>query len=1271
MAKFIVRCVLSLLLPILSMAAMPVVANAQAPTITMVETPMATTIMGRLSAGTPGATQWRLTFSTDVMNVGVNDFTISLGHVLGPIPLTRNRFEVEPATASATSDDVWTINLVAPVSDGAYTLTLNNSHDIMSGTAANTRLANNALNAAGGAPVINLDAVSPTIESVTATSVGSAMPITGTFRVRFSEPVMGVNTNSFTLAGGSTNPVTSPMFATSNAIRGISPINGFTQEWEIRFTATPAYTASVNQNTITLTESTMNTVATDRTGNTLAPTSNPNVFTHTILQMDDQPPMISDFERAGGSSETTDQDILQWTVTIADNSGVDVQRTHFHLHNGTQAMLGTRVMRATVSINQDFGNTYTVSARLLSGNTDGNYVLVIPADTLRDQSPDVSGGNAVPMTVSAQHYAVSRVPTVLNVIRVTDNGMTRRGEGTDGDETIRWRVVFSEPVTGVTDDDFIAHNGTAAVGTTTINAMLSTDPSQYVVETVLPVLDRANPMTIDLVATSDSLGIQDMDATPQSFVSTANTILYPRFSLVIGSEAYRFPIPSTPTPGPTTPPPTGPAPRVTSITYNDTNSNFDVQFSEPVTGVTPAHFEIDFPSSGVMLALSGSGDTYTLTPLPATGYLRIQLANDVSGIVDADMNALQRTNVNASRPAGVSSIAFTLTNATDPYTRPSTRTGADANTSAGNVQAIVWTITYDGAVPDATNSHYSAACINAENNNAMCGSARIEAVNDTTNATTTHVVTATINTARRSNNLNYTLSSNLTTNAAITAAGMMHIVHLDTLPPQVNQSLTVNPTNNQQYTIGFNEAVENLSPADFMITVSGMPARIATAADLPTLAPSGTPNGTTWTITLATGVMGNTLSFNPTTNGMGAIDAAGNPVSGGSQAQIIQEIMMVVSSQVQQTAQTYIASTPQLVNRIARTTPSRQQSRTTTQRNNNNQNFAMNASDNNISMRYSGQNQNFSFTKNPTTENIEYSASLPLSGILDSIADSILGKPSSRRYRSSSSGNSASRRSSTPSFSDVGLWIQATYSAFENSNTQADGNSYLIHTGIDADIGANFIAGIMMQLDQTKRETPMRTNVAGSIASDFEGSGWLVGPYIAGRGYYTPLSFEGRISYGTSSNEIMYVAQPSSSYDTQRWLAAFEFSDLIIRDFYGWDMGSNVEYSYYSEQSDAFMGLAGTTIPETEYTLNRISLGRSLSRNYAYRDGSIMTPILSFSGLYSQDNSQNTDELTGKLDATLNFSGRSGLNWNVGGYYEGIGADITSYGISGGVRIAF
>mgnify|MGYP001273057833 CR=1 FL=1 len=82
--------------------------------------------------------------------------------------------------------------------------------------------------------------------------------------------------------------------------------------------------------------------------------------------------------------------------------------------------------------------------------------------------------------------------------------------------------------------------------------------------------------------------------------------------------------------------------------------------------------------------------------------------------------------------------------------------------------------------------------------------------------------------------------------------------------------------------------------------------------------------------------------------------------------------------------------------------------------------------------------------------------------------------------------------------------------------------------GTHAWLNDNTILGVMLEFDQMVQDDPTRR---------IEGTGWLIGPYVAGQIQDQPHYYEVRLLLGQSDNEIAQTGQPAASFGSERFLA--------------------------------------------------------------------------------------------------------------------------------------
>lgn len=95
----------------------------------------------------------------------------------------------------------------------------------------------------------------------------------------------------------------------------------------------------------------------------------------------------------------------------------------------------------------------------------------------------------------------------------------------------------------------------------------------------------------------------------------------------------------------------------------------------------------------------------------------------------------------------------------------------------------------------------------------------------------------------------------------------------------------------------------------------------------------------------------------------------------------------------------------------------------------------------------------------------------------------------------------------------------------------ADTRYVLGAVGSHAWLNDRTILGLLLEFDQMVQDDATRR---------IEGTGWLIGPYVAGQIQDQPLYYEGRLLWGQSDNEIVQTGQPVASFGSERFLAQFK-----------------------------------------------------------------------------------------------------------------------------------
>ena len=223
------------------------------------------------------------------------------------------------------------------------------------------------------------------------------------------------------------------------------------------------------------------------------------------------------------------------------------------------------------------------------------------------------------------------------------------------------------------------------------------------------------------------------------------------------------------------------------------------------------------------------------------------------------------------------------------------------------------------------------------------------------------------------------------------------------------------------------------------------------------------------------------------------------------------------------------------------------------------------------------------------------------------------------------------------------LWGNLTYTSGEYETSSS--SSLILNIGIDKIVSPRTLLGAFFIYDSSSEDS-------------LEGTGWLAGPYIATR-LPNDLSFTSRVGFGSSTNDGTNTNGTTFDFETDRLLADAEISGRVAVSN-DWDLLPAISYTYFSSsRSD------GTS----DQTLGKLEFGPKFMNPDSY-----LSPNFGLSGIWDfTDNgkSASTDELSMRLDGGITYQGPSGINLDVGGFYDGIGAKSEIYGLSLGLAINY
>ena len=378
--------------------------------------------------------------------------------------------------------------------------------------------------------------------------------------------------------------------------------------------------------------------------------------TYTI---DQTAPTISSIAATTPSNASpTNATSVTYTVTFSEAvTGVDA----------TDFALTTSGASGSVSGVSGSGTTYTVTVSSISGDGTLRLDLKSSGTGITDQAGNaISGG-----FTSGDTYTFDHTAPIVSSITATGTNPTNA-------TSVGYTVTFSESVTGVDASDFTVTTGGASGSVTNVTGSGTT----YTV-TVGSISGNG---TLRLDLNSSGTGITDGAGNAISGGFTGgDTYTIDNTPPTVSSIAASNPLNTNPT-------------NATTLIYN-------VNFSEPVTGVDASDFTVTTSgTSGSVTNVSGSGANYTVTVSSVTGNgtLRLDLNNSGTGITDAVGNAISG--------GFTSGDVYTIDNTAPTVSSITATTPSNANPT--NATSVSYTVTFSEAVTGVGATSFTATTTN-------------------------------------------------------------------------------------------------------------------------------------------------------------------------------------------------------------------------------------------------------------------------------------------------------------------------------------------------------------------------------------------------------------------------------------------------------------------------------------------------------------------------------------------------------------------------------
>ena len=257
---------------------------------------------------------------------------------------------------------------------------------------------------------------------------------------------------------------------------------------------------------------------------------------------------------------------------------------------------------------------------------------------------------------------------------------------------------------------------------------------------------------------------------------------------------------------------------------------------------------------------------------------------------------------------------------------------------------------------------------------------------------------------------------------------------------------------------------------------------------------------------------------------------------------------------------------------------------------------------------------------------------------------------------------------STPRFD---TWIRL---AGSNSYTsQGDGALWLAHTGAHYRVNEDLLIGVMGQFDYATLDS---SDELGKV----EGWGWMAGPYLVARAPGQSLSFDGRVLFGQSNNQISPLGTFEDDFNTTRWLLRGRISGDYL--WGALTVTPAVSVSWFQETQHDYTDTLGNSIDDQAIELGEVAFGPAFSYDWLLASGMRVRPWFSIDGVwtfaanYGAANAKGagfeSDTLRARGKAGFDVTVPAGWSIKADGYAEGLGAGGEgAYGGSVSIAVPF
>jgi hypothetical protein len=240
------------------------------------------------------------------------------------------------------------------------------------------------------------------------------------------------------------------------------------------------------------------------------------------------------------------------------------------------------------------------------------------------------------------------------------------------------------------------------------------------------------------------------------------------------------------------------------------------------------------------------------------------------------------------------------------------------------------------------------------------------------------------------------------------------------------------------------------------------------------------------------------------------------------------------------------------------------------------------------------------------------------------------------------------------------IWAEGEFAFYSSDNLSEEGNFFIGHAGLDIPIAHWARAGLMGELDWTEQRLD-------AFDSHFEGTGWMLGPYVATEPM-RDVFIDVRALWGQSSNSgsaDVNANRFEGDFDTQRWLVEAIGSTKFQHGGLTWAPEGGVIYMRET-QSDYSVndGQSSIDVQGQSAELGRLTLGARISSEikldmqslHFFVEPRLFWDFINEGDIALDGYAYSTDEFRGAITGGLLVNSQ-GYQLGIESTYDGIGAE--------------